>query len=161
VGPLGRSHPRVNGLLCRCSGEPTCQILPQQTHPRFLHDRRGADSSPEILAPSRADFSLPLGYKIRALVTRSLLSCRHRASAFSHKPRRHCESEGRAGRDAIGGSAAAPAHRIGLGASRERGRGTRGRGGDRESQDFVAVDSVPPSVRDSLAPEISARRFTV
>ena len=50
---------------------------------------------------------------------------------------------------------------LGWGASRERGRGTHGRGGDRESQDFVAVDSVPPSVRDSLAPEISARRFTV
>jgi hypothetical protein len=35
--------PRVNGLLCRCSGEPTCQILPQQTHPCFLHDRCNTD----------------------------------------------------------------------------------------------------------------------
>ena len=92
MGPLGRSHPRVNGLLCRCSGEPTCQILPQQTHPRFLHDRRGADSSPEILAPSRADFSLPLGYKIRALVTRSLLSYRHARAYLRGTPPPSCSS---------------------------------------------------------------------
>jgi hypothetical protein len=46
--------PRVNGLLCRCSGEPICQILPQQTHPRFLHDRRDTDSLAGDLGVARS-----------------------------------------------------------------------------------------------------------
>jgi hypothetical protein len=48
------SRDRVNKSLCRCFGEPTCQILPQQTHPRFLHDWRDADSSAGDLGVARS-----------------------------------------------------------------------------------------------------------
>jgi hypothetical protein len=51
---LSGSRDRVNRSLCRCFGEPTCQILPQQTHPRFLHDRRDADSSAGDLGVARS-----------------------------------------------------------------------------------------------------------
>jgi hypothetical protein len=42
------------GFLCRCSAGPTCQILPQQTHPHFLHGRRDADSSAGDLGVARS-----------------------------------------------------------------------------------------------------------